>query len=120
MSRFRSCHTPRMRTHTPFLGRSGELASLDDLMAQYRLVTVAGPGGIGKTRLAREFALDQHATFGGNVLFATLAGADARDDVAEFVARSAGLASADALRYGSVDHLRLIVLDNCESALEGA
>jgi predicted ATPase/DNA-binding winged helix-turn-helix (wHTH) protein len=109
-----------MRTHTPFLGRSGELALLDELTAVHRLVTVTGPGGIGKTRLAREFAKGTHERFDGNVLFATLAGVSTQDDVAEFVARSAGLASVDALRYGSVDHPRLIVLDNCESALEGA
>ncbi len=108
-----------MRTHTPFLGRAGELGLLDALVSDHRLVTLVGPGGIGKTRLAREFALATHASFEGNVLFATLAGATDDDDVADLVARNAGLASADALRYGSIDRPRLIVLDNCESALEG-
>ncbi|HYN34856.1 MAG TPA: winged helix-turn-helix domain-containing protein [Ilumatobacteraceae bacterium] len=109
-----------VRTHTPFLGRAGELGLLEALATDYRLVSLVGPGGIGKTRLAREFALATHASLEGNVLFATLAGATGEDDIADLVARNAGLASADALRYGSVDRPRLIVLDNCESALEGA
>ncbi len=109
-----------VRTHTPFLGRAGELGMLQALVTDHRLVTLVGTGGIGKTRLAREFVLATHTLFDGNVLFATLAEATGEDDVADLVARNAGLASADALRYGSVDRPRLIVLDNCESALEGA
>ena len=109
-----------MRTHTPFLGRSSELDLLDDLVMEHRLISLVGPGGIGKTRLAREFALAKQASLDGNILFATLAGATAQDDVADIVARNAGLASVDALRYGSVDRARLIVLDNCEPALAGA
>ncbi len=93
---------------------------LDDLVMEYRLVSLVGPGGIGKTRLAREFALAKQESLDGNILFATLAGATAQDDVADLVARNAGLDSVDGLRYGSVDRARLIVLDNCESALVGA
>ena len=109
-----------MRTHTPFLGRSSELDLLDELVMEHRLISLVGPGGIGKTRLAREFALAKQASLDGNILFATLAGATAQDDVADLVARNAGLASVEALRYGSVDRARLIVLDNCEPALVGA
>ena len=109
-----------MRTHTPFLGRSSELGLLDELLAEHRLISLVGPGGIGKTRLAGEFALEKQASLDGNILIATLAGATPQDDVADIVARNAGLASVDALRYGSVDRARLIVLDNCEPALAGA
>jgi predicted ATPase len=36
---------------TSFVGRAAELGEVADLLARYRLVTVAGPGGAGKTRL---------------------------------------------------------------------
>ncbi len=41
---------------TSFVGRVGEAAELSGLLAEYRLVTVTGPGGVGKTRLAVEVA----------------------------------------------------------------
>ena len=41
-----------------FVGRSGELAQLAGLLGGARLVTVAGPGGVGKTRLALRAAGD--------------------------------------------------------------
>src|SRR6185503_10469478 len=39
---------------TSFIGRSAELARASSLIAQHRLVTIAGPGGVGKSRLALE------------------------------------------------------------------
>ncbi len=107
-------------TDTPFLGRASEMELLGRLVAEYRVVSLVGPGGIGKTRLAREFARSLERALEGNVLFATLVGASAQDDVAELAARTAGLASVDALYYGSIDRARVVVLDNCESALAGA
>ena len=109
-----------VRTHTPFLGRTTELELLDELVTEFRLISLVGPGGIGKTRLAREVRASQEGSLDGNILFATLAGATAQDDVAGLAARNAGLASVEALRYGSVDRARLIVLDNCEPALVAA
>ncbi len=49
-----------------FVGRSGELARLADLLSVARLVTIAGPGGVGKTRLALRAAAD--AAYGGSCL----------------------------------------------------
>jgi predicted ATPase/DNA-binding SARP family transcriptional activator len=49
---------PRPRPHAPLVGRAHELASLRRLVEAQRLVTVVGPGGIGKTRLSMEVAAD--------------------------------------------------------------
>ena len=59
---------------TRLLGRSGELASVIAWVrdAQVRLLTLTGPGGIGKTRLALEAAARARALFGGGVYFVSL------------------------------------------------
>ena len=41
---------------TSFVGRDDDARKLDGLLGEYRLVTVTGPGGVGKTRLAGEVA----------------------------------------------------------------
>src|SRR5690348_12491754 len=41
---------------TSFIGRAGEVDQVAGLLGQYRLLTVTGPGGVGKTRLAAEVA----------------------------------------------------------------
>ena len=48
--------TPPRRALTSFVGRRRELGRLRVLLADSRLVTITGPGGAGKTRLAEEFA----------------------------------------------------------------
>ena len=61
---------PRRQLHNlparlaSFLGRQQELAALDELAAEARLVTVTGAGGAGKTRLAAEFAAAAIDRFG--------------------------------------------------------
>ena len=59
---------------TSFLGREGELAALDQLLGGARLVTLTGVGGVGKTRLAVEFAAGVTGRFPDGVWLADLAG----------------------------------------------
>lgn len=74
----------------PFIGRTHELAALRDLASEHRIVTIVAPGGMGKTRLALQFAGDALDEYDDGCWFVRLA---AIDDPA-FVAN----AIADALR----------------------
>lgn len=59
---------------TPFLGREHELASLLSLLSrpEERLITIVGPGGIGKTRLAVQAAIEYRPTYRGHIVFVPL------------------------------------------------
>ncbi len=105
---------------TEFVGRRAELAQVRDALAGARLVTLTGPGGIGKTRLALQVAAGAGRAFRDGVRLAELTAL--RDPallVAE-VARSLGL-SDNSARWAVAslaDYLRarqlLLVLDGCE------
>lgn len=106
---------------SPILGRADELARLEDLLRSSRVVTILGPGGSGKTRLALEVA---HAAIGDDVDvgWIDLTRAGRSDDVTQVVI--AGLAIRDGPSDPGrriVGHLRgrrrLLVLDNCEHVL---
>ncbi len=68
---------------TPFVGRTGELAALHQLFEQpaCRLLTVLGPGGVGKTRLALQAAAEQSPRHRHGVVFVSLAAARTADDL---------------------------------------
>src|SRR5204862_4356580 len=58
---------------TSFVGRQDEIAAVQQLLAEYRLVTLTGTGGCGKTRLALEAARGLLSTYPDGVYFVGLA-----------------------------------------------
>ncbi|MDV8066733.1 protein kinase [Rhodococcus sp. IEGM 1366] len=109
---------------TSFVGRRRELTETKKALAANRLVTLAGVGGVGKTRLALQVARSCRQAFPDGVWLVELG--EIRDEplVAETVTASLGLRnlSARPVQQTLVEHLRphrtLLVLDNCEQMLD--
>jgi len=105
---------------TSFIGRATELTMLGDLMEQHRLVTLTGPGGTGKSRLALQMAADRVGRFDGGVWFVELA---PLLDPLQIAATLCALLQAgpgdpiETLVQALSDHETLIILDNCEHLL---
>jgi predicted ATPase len=110
---------------TEFVGRRWELALVRQELGDARLVTLTGPGGIGKTRLALQAAVGARRAFADGVWLAELAGLRDPALLVPEVARSLGLsdrsgrwavaALADYLQGKQV----LLVLDGCEHLADG-
>lgn len=109
-----------MRPSRALIGRERDRAALTTLLDDHPLVTLVGPGGIGKTSLATATAASLTDRFDGRVLTSELAGTSDADDIASVVARQLGVDSIDAIRLRAAEEATLIVLDNCESAPVGA
>jgi predicted ATPase/class 3 adenylate cyclase len=107
-----------------FIGRQVELAELAEAIRANRLVTLTGPGGSGKTRLALEVAASLVPTFADGVWFVALAtlndGARLFETVSQLLGVSdiAGEAIADTLEHWLSDRDLLLILDNCEHVVE--
>ncbi|RSZ64788.1 LuxR family transcriptional regulator [Corynebacterium hylobatis] len=111
---------------TSFIGRRRELAEIRAVLADTRLVTLTGPGGVGKTRLALEIAERSRRSFRDGVWLVELDSLRTGDRVAPAVAtalRVPDQSNRVALER-VVDYLRdrevLLVLDNCEHVLQEA
>jgi predicted ATPase/DNA-binding SARP family transcriptional activator len=134
-------HSPARRSVpvplTELVGRDTAVAQVRHRLAAARLVTLTGPGGVGKTRLA--VAVAQAAPDGDEVCLVELAGLDrqvcpeahcpAGDRVVEAVAAALGVRAAAASAAGPADLVArigeavagsrlLLVLDNCEQVVE--
>ncbi|MCL4263757.1 MAG: tetratricopeptide repeat protein [Anaerolineae bacterium] len=112
---------------TPLVGRAAELGQLFTWFNDpaRRLITVAGPGGSGKTRLALAAASDQAYAFLDGVVFVPLAEAASRAGLMQAIAAALGLTLAvGAEQEQLLSYLRdkeiLLLLDNIEQALEPA
>lgn len=109
---------------TSFVGRGAERAMVVEVLAESRLVTLAGSGGCGKTRLALAVAEDVVERFAGGVWFVDLA---AVSDPALVARAIAGPLRVESEQAGQLDFLcrrigdeeLLLVLDNCEHLVDG-
>jgi predicted ATPase/DNA-binding SARP family transcriptional activator len=130
-------HAPEERTSTPsqeqlgttvprpsdrFVGRTAPLGLIERTLADHRLVTLLGPGGSGKTRLAVEAV----ARRSGRAWFVDLAAATDGAQVIEAVRAAvgatprAGLSALEATKLALADGEQLVILDNCEHLVGAA
>jgi predicted ATPase/DNA-binding CsgD family transcriptional regulator len=111
---------------TSFIGRAGPVREVVGLLEQHRLVTVTGPGGAGKTRLAGEVAKHVASRFADGAWLAELAPVADPAQVAAIVAAALGgreqpgMPAADAVAQALARQQLLLVLDNCEHVIEAA
>jgi predicted ATPase/serine/threonine protein kinase len=124
----RSNNLPVQRT--AFIGREQEAVMLRELLrrADARLVTITGPGGIGKTRLALQVASQIEDQFPGGVCFVALSAVCEPDLIAATIAQAAGVReTGNPSPQGSLkeylsglDQPMLLLLDNFEHLVSAA
>ncbi|MEV7562360.1 BTAD domain-containing putative transcriptional regulator [Streptomyces sp. NPDC089795] len=111
-----------------FVGREEDLHHVGSLMDRYRLTTLTGPGGAGKTRLAVQSARPLLARFPDGVWLVELGPLSAEAEVAPAVLNALALRDQPAGTGDPLDRLvaalrnrtALLVLDNCEHLVEAA
>jgi predicted ATPase/class 3 adenylate cyclase/tetratricopeptide (TPR) repeat protein len=108
-----------------FIGRETELETLPTLLADHRLLSLTGPGGSGKTRLALEVARSVAPNFGDGVWLVELAAVDDESLIAETTVAALGLRPSDLRSIDQLEaHLEtqhvLLLIDNCEHVVDGA
>ena len=109
-----------------FIGRETELAEIAQRLRTRALVTIAGPGGVGKTRAALKLGAELLPRFQDGVWLVELAPLAAPSMVAEAVCRVLGAQGASGrdpldVAVGFLRQKRmLLILDNCEHVLQGA
>jgi len=113
---------------TPLVGREQELKALGQLLTdpQCRIITLVGPGGIGKTRLAIQAAEDQCSKFRDDAFYAGLSGISDLDHVIPAIAEAVQFSFYGALEPKTqlLNYLKdkklLLILDNFEQLIQGA
>ena len=113
---------------SPIVGRDAELSELTDVLVDddVRLVTLVGPGGIGKTRLGLELARSVAPRFVDGAVMVRLDGTRADEDVLPAIAAAMGVtieatARPDAVLTSAIGRRRvLLLLDNFEHVLGAA
>lgn len=111
---------------TSLLGRELELERIGTLVHRHRVVTVVGPGGVGKTRVAQRVAGELANTFPNGVWFVDLAAIGRGRDVAEAILSALGISdrpgtpALDTVVLELRERQLLLVLDNCEHVLSSA
>jgi predicted ATPase/DNA-binding SARP family transcriptional activator len=117
---------------TSFVGRDDDVAAVAGLVADRRLVTLTGPGGSGKTRLATETGRTLLGDLPDGAWLVELAPVRAGDELAQVALAAIGLRDQTLLGGGSGgdsmvrlvaavrDRVALLILDNCEHVIEAA
>jgi predicted ATPase/transcriptional regulator with XRE-family HTH domain len=113
-------------TFTSLIGRDKDIAAVHDYLtnADIRLVTLIGPGGIGKTRLSIASASKSLAEFSEGVFFVALAPLDQPSLIPSALLQALGyieknnLSPEERLIEGIANKRMLLVLDNCEHLIE--
>jgi len=109
---------------TSFIGRKSEIEKVKELLVNTRLITLSGPGGAGKTRLALQVAADVIDDFANGVWFVELAPLIDPLEIPQEILKELGIKeeSKKSLDETLIANLRekeiLIVLDNCEHLIE--
>lgn len=108
----------------PTVGRTAEVLRISGLLAEERLVTLVGPGGVGKTRLALEAARSTVDSFTDGAAFVSYTSVRDPHAVVEHLASALGIAQqvGRSTRRGILEFLQprqmLLVVDNCEHLLD--
>ncbi|WP_165242085.1 ATP-binding protein, partial [Streptomyces coryli] len=109
---------------TSFVGRTAELATVRRLLGRSRLVTLTGPGGVGKTRIALRAAAQVKGDYADGVRLVQLSGLQDAELLPHTVAAAVGLPGSDhrpaldALVEALAEREQLLVLDTCEHLLD--
>ncbi|MBB5787537.1 LuxR C-terminal-related transcriptional regulator [Jiangella mangrovi] len=110
---------------TSLVGRVAERAAVASALAEQRLVTAVGPGGVGKTRLALAVAADVADLFPGGAWYADLVPVPDGEALPAAVAAALGLGEqpgrsvAETVTAWAAGRRALLVLDNCEHVVDG-
>ena len=105
---------------TALLGRDAEVGELTALVDRHRLVTLVGPGGVGKTRLAVEVARRAEPALGEGACLVELAAVGDPAAVRGAIGTAIGITDPGQLEERIGDRELLIVLDNCEHVIAAA
>lgn len=111
---------------TSIIGRDAEITELQTALKAHRLVTLTGPGGVGKTRLAMEVASRLAHEFPDGVFLIELAAITDSAAVPDAVAavlgitQQPGMSVTDSVAVALKDRSRLLVFDNCEHVVDAS